>query len=209
MDGSGEEINLAAGMFRLHEITSLISYSMKKNSLEHMVWVGGKDDWLVLSDTVCQIKLLNPISGVMINLPSFSTIGVVHNSYSLEILSDPCNRNLRRVVLNRTPCSIDGIFAIALLSDGLMAYMSQGFAEWKLLKHHTKYKGCYRYFPEVYMDALVHGGRVVAVDEEGFKFSWNIEVVGSYLERMAAPVFLDVGSSEKCTILQGHAPIIY
>lgn len=224
-DGSGEEIDLAGGMFDRHDIALPISNSMVNNSIDHMVWVGGKDDWLVISDTGCQIKLFNPISGVMINLPSFSTIGAIENCnpYSVKIVYDPCSRNLRRIVLYKTPFSVDGIFAIGLFSDGLLAYVTQGLTEWKLLKHHTEYEGCYRYFPEVYMDALVHNGRIVAVDEEGSIFSWNIEDDGSYPDRIESPVFLDVERSteevyylaESCThdliliCLYGHGDVPY
>lgn len=109
------------------------------------------------SDPCCQLKLFNPITGVTNNLPLLSMVGVVHDrdSHSFEIEFE------HYVVLCRTPCNLAGVIAIALFSDGLLAYTCEGVIGWKLLRHPMDYAGCNKYFPEVvYMDDIVYKNRV-------------------------------------------------
>ena len=111
------EEGLGAGKFGLHDVLAAKSFSCRNNSLRNRCWIGGKDDWLVITDKACDMKLFNPVVGVNVCLPSFNTITSVHvDDYNeLEIVYAPISRSLHRVVFCRTPRSRNGYFAIAFV----------------------------------------------------------------------------------------------
>ncbi|CAL4962204.1 unnamed protein product [Urochloa decumbens] len=175
-DGGRTKDTLVEGTFALHDVSEGTSFCVCNRSLVHRVWVGGKNDWLVISDKRCSLQLLNLITGETLPLPSFSTVpGIEIDHYSdLSIACQPYSRTLRRVVLCQTPSSSSGHFAISLFDDGILAFTTKGDNTWTFFNHPTSYCGSRSYFPEIFMDSLVHKGRVVAVDSEGFVFSWPI-----------------------------------
>ncbi|CAL4886802.1 unnamed protein product [Urochloa decumbens] len=176
LDGTRVEETLGEGAFGLHDISQGSSFCVYNESLKHGSWVGGKDDWVVITDNRCSMNLVNPITGYKIPLPSLSTIdGLQINGYEdLELDSLVCSRTLRRVALCNTPSSSTGYFALVLFDDGMLAYTSKGDNNWKLFKHPRAYQMCHHYDPQIYMDALLYKGSVVAVDDGGYMFSWDI-----------------------------------
>ncbi|CAL5017646.1 unnamed protein product [Urochloa decumbens] len=191
------EDGINEGTFGLHDVSKGKSYCIHKKCLVNRFWIGGKDDWIVISDNRCSMNLINLLDGDSVPLPLLSTIdGVeINQHYDLEIVTKSCVRRLRRVVLCRTPLSSLGHAAIALFDDGLIAYTSKSEKAWKLLVHPTEWSGCLMYFPEVYLDALVHKRRIVAVDEEGDIFSWDIYHHRKYPLRIMKP---DIPAIEGC-----------
>jgi hypothetical protein len=51
---------------------------------------------------------------------------VIEYGHGLRVTIEPFTRFFRRVILSRTPSHQDGYEAIALFSDGLLAYTAQG-----------------------------------------------------------------------------------
>ncbi|CAL4892769.1 unnamed protein product [Urochloa decumbens] len=219
------EEGLGEGSFGLHDVCQGKSYCIRKKFFENRFWIGGKDEWIVVTDKRCSMNLVNLMDGHTVPLPSFCTIdGVkINKDYDLEIVLDPYARQLRHVVLCRTPSSILGHTAIALFDDGFIAYTRLKEMAWKLFVHPTEWYGCLRYFPEVFLDALVHKGRLVAVDEEGEIFSWDIDNHRKYPLRISKP---DIHAFEGCNeevfyfaktpvdeliviSLHGHGPRLY
>ena len=74
------EEGLGAGKFGLHDVLAAKSFflstlaaksfSCRNNSLRNRCWIGGKDDWLVITDKACDMKLFNPVVGANVCLPS-------------------------------------------------------------------------------------------------------------------------------------------
>jgi hypothetical protein len=129
------EESLAEGMFGIHPFDDLTAFCIEKESLKHKMWVGGKDDWLVISDNRCSVTLNNIITRDTIHLPSLTTMGQFQIStlYDLEIVNEVCSRRLRHIVLCHTPSSIKGYMVIALCDDGLIASTSKGMLDGKRL----------------------------------------------------------------------------
>lgn len=76
----------------------------------------------------------------------------------------------------QTPSSINnGYLAIALYDDGVLIYTTRAEKVRKVFQHSTHYDGSYNHFPKVYMDVIVHNGRVVAVDDQGFIYAWHLD----------------------------------
>jgi hypothetical protein len=142
-NGTIVEESLAKGTFGIHPFDDLTALCIEKESLKHMVWVGGKDDWLVISDNRCSLNLNNIIIGHTVPLPLLTTMGQFQIStlYDLEIVNEVCSRRLRRIVLCHTPSSIKGYMVIALFDDGLIASTSKGDVGWKTLRHPTFWAG--------------------------------------------------------------------
>jgi hypothetical protein len=44
------EESLAEGTFGIHPFDDVTTFCIEKESLKHKMWVGGKDDWLVISN---------------------------------------------------------------------------------------------------------------------------------------------------------------
>ncbi|CAN6229847.1 unnamed protein product [Urochloa humidicola] len=51
-----------AATFALHDMSSRKSFHAGADALKNRWWVGGKDDWLVTTDSKCNAELLNPAS---------------------------------------------------------------------------------------------------------------------------------------------------
>lgn len=135
-------LQIGRGTFGLHDITEGRLEIITREALNKKVWMGGKDVWLVTSDSKCVMSLLNIKSGETWLLPSFSTISIIEVSeyYDLDFLCNHCTRTLRRVVLCRTPSNTCGYLAIALFSDGLLAYTANDDNDWKLFNLPTEYE---------------------------------------------------------------------
>ena len=157
---------MSGGMYGLHDVCAGKSFCCVNRQLRNRFWIGAKDDWLVTTDRVCDLKLLNPISGETISLPPFEIANHVHvnRHHHLEVVYEPFSRTLQRVVLCETPSSRNGHFAIALFSDGLMAFTSRSSGVWKVLTNPSDFDGCYKYYPFVFFDVLVHKGKVIGVE---------------------------------------------
>ncbi|CAL4899383.1 unnamed protein product [Urochloa decumbens] len=221
-DGRSKE-TLVEGTFGLHDVTECTSFCVYNKSLKHRTWVGGKDDWLVTSDKRCSLQLLNPITGETVPLPSFDTIdGIEIDQYSnLSIASEPYNRTLRRVVLCQTPSSSSGHLALSLFDDGVLAYTTKSDNMWFLVDHSSSYFGSCNYIPDIYMDALIHKGSIVAVDNEGFVFSWHMgDKNATLVKATSADIPVVIGSDCRVFYLakspgdqqilicvQGHGPV--
>ncbi|KAG2558340.1 hypothetical protein PVAP13_8NG122300 [Panicum virgatum] len=54
-------------MYGLHDVRAGKSFCCVSRQMRNRFWIGGKDDWLVTTDSVCDLKLLNPISGETIS----------------------------------------------------------------------------------------------------------------------------------------------
>ena len=134
-DGTQVEENLSGGMYGLHDVCAGKSFCCVNRQLRNRFCIGGKDDWLVTTDRVCDLKLLNPISGETISLPPFEIANHVHvnRHHHLEVVYEPFSRTLQRVVLCETPSSRDGHFTIDLFSDGLLLFTSKILGVWKVL----------------------------------------------------------------------------
>ena len=74
---------------------------------------------------------------------------------------------------------------LLLFSDGLMAYTSESISDWKILRNPTDLEGWCNYYPEVFLDAVLHKGNVVGVDEDGRLYSWAIDVNDNHLSECA------------------------
>ncbi|CAL4997580.1 unnamed protein product [Urochloa decumbens] len=199
-DGTMFEECLGDGTFGFHVFSDRISSRSHNQYLMHTTWVGGKDDWIVITDNRCSLSLLNIITREIVSLPSLSTMegAQVGACGDLELMFHPrlqetgCTlegfaRVLRRIVLCETPSSVLGYCAICLFDDGLLAFTSRGDEKWNRFKHPTEFPGCLDYFPEVIMDVIVRNGRLVAVDEEGCMFSWDMLHHGDYPLRIPDP----------------------
>ncbi|KAG0543312.1 hypothetical protein BDA96_02G179000 [Sorghum bicolor] len=123
------------GGFGLHDVVNK-SYYGDCDGLKNRAWVGGKDDWLVITDLRCNLELLNLITGSLIALPSFATIpgiyvvpvhsrhpGVCLNSlFELGLGGQSPSDDwlpdvmLRKVALCQIPRHEHGCKAVALLS---------------------------------------------------------------------------------------------
>jgi len=104
------EEGLGVGKFGLHDVLAAKSFSYRNNSLRNRCWIGGKDDWLVIIDKACDMKLFNPVVGVNVCLPSFNTITGIHvDDYNeLDIVYAPISRR----PYNHTISMIDSCFFI-------------------------------------------------------------------------------------------------
>jgi len=60
--------------------------------------------------------------------------------------------------------TINGHFAIALFSVRLMAFTSKSSSVWTVLTSQKDFCGCYKYYPFVFFDVLVHKGKVIGVE---------------------------------------------
>jgi hypothetical protein len=49
------EESIAEGAFGMHSFDDMTAFCIEKDSLKHRVWVGGKDDWLVIWDNRCSL----------------------------------------------------------------------------------------------------------------------------------------------------------
>ncbi|CAL4899385.1 unnamed protein product [Urochloa decumbens] len=190
-DTSLHEDGLEDGAFGIHVVDAAKSFDCKHKFLMKKSWIGGKDDWLVTTDGSCDMQLVNPITGDVTPLPTLNTSDkyVLEESQQIHVVFEHTH-NIRRVVLCQTPSSPNGHFAIALFDDGLMACTGHGQSDWKTFTHPTQlFSGCYTYYPEVWLDAIVHHGRVVAVNEGGYLYSWSMHDPEAYPIKLTTPEF--------------------
>ncbi|CAL4951600.1 unnamed protein product [Urochloa decumbens] len=178
-DGSRVENTIEEGTFGLHDVVRRGSFCVHSRFLYNKIWVGGKDDWLVVTDiNRCFLNLVNLITGATVPLPSCNTINVdeINENYDLENTVGcrlQCKRRVRRVVLCQTPSSSSGYVAIAQISVGWIAYTTRMDSNWKLLAHPSNW--AYFRFHPFYMDAILHKGKIFAVDGDGDVFAWDLD----------------------------------
>ncbi|KAJ1273218.1 hypothetical protein BS78_06G262600 [Paspalum vaginatum] len=171
-DGYGIEYSVEAGVFALHDVATGKSFPGEAEGLKNRTWIGGKDDWLVTTDERCSVELLNPITGVRVPLPSFTTMeGVkVPDHEGLCVAVENRSHTFQQVALCQTPAHPGGYLAVALFSsvDGLLAFTAAGDKCWTPLKNPAGYH------PQ-YTDVTVHKGKVLAVVESGDIYSWAMD----------------------------------
>ncbi|CAL4886810.1 unnamed protein product [Urochloa decumbens] len=209
MDGTKVEESISEGYFGLHDISQGSSFCVHNESLKHGPWIGGKDDWIVITNNRCSMNIVNLITGEKIPLPLLSTIQGVQISESEYLEVHPigcCSRALRRVVLCQTPSSRSGYLALVLFDDGMLAYTSEGDKTWKLFTHRKAYLGCYHREPLIVMDAILHKGSVIAVDGDGFCYSWDIRYPEEYPMPLATPERVDIEGSVGCIFFLAKSP---
>ncbi|CAL4962202.1 unnamed protein product [Urochloa decumbens] len=200
-DGSRVEQGLDDGAFGMHTIAEGRSFDCNHKLLVKRSWIGGKDDWLVTTDGSYDMQLINPITGDVVPLPSFTTVQELHiDTYQDDLHVIYEHRHIfRRVVLCQTPSSPNGHFAIALFDDGLMACTARGQPDWKLFTHPTQlFSGCYTDYPEVFLDAVVHQGHVIAVNEGGYMYSWSMDDPEAYPSKVTPPEFSEEHDTRVC-----------
>jgi hypothetical protein len=181
-DGCEIESNVDAGAFGLHDVSGADaggkSFLGEAEGLKGRTWVGGKDGWLVTTDCGCDVELLNPVTGARVRLPSFATIRGVEVPGYLHVRTTRgghCHKILK-VALCRTPAHPDGHLAVALFSQGLLAFTAAGAGDkgeyrWTALKNPTSASRS----DVSYMDAIVLDGKLFAVNEVGRIYSWDMD----------------------------------
>ncbi|PAN26247.2 hypothetical protein PAHAL_4G306500 [Panicum hallii] len=138
--------------------------------------------WLAAVDEDCNAKLLNLYTGGRVGLPAVSTIpGVEPSGYHCKI-----------VVCDTPSASGAGAYlAVAIVTTLILAVARGGDRSWTTLKNH-------RDMLAGYDDAVVHKGRVFAVDVAGSVFAWDLpRAAGSRPDpqRVAAPGATSNGES--------------
>ena len=177
-DGTRVDDDIRTGKFGIHTVYNELSFLCEREGLQRRCWLGGKDGWLATTNTRLEVELLNPINGYKVSMPSFNNDqdDLKINDYpELSLTFDPFTRFLRRIVICRTPAQRDGYEAIAMFSDGLLTYTSENDSKWRVLKNPTdKDDNDFNYDPVNFHDSIVFHGWVVAVDEDGEIFAWDI-----------------------------------
>ncbi|RCV23517.1 hypothetical protein SETIT_5G012400v2 [Setaria italica] len=170
-DGWGVDDDLRIGKFGLHDVCNALSFCCVIEDLQRRICLGGKGDWLVTTNTGLDWEILNPMTRSKVPLLSLANnlSGIELPSYrKFSVVFPPFTRDVRRVVLSRTPSHADGYEAIALFSDGLLTYTTQGENVWRVLKNPTdRDDSGNNYYPEVFLDVIVYHGYVIAVEENG------------------------------------------
>ncbi|CAL4956798.1 unnamed protein product [Urochloa decumbens] len=127
-------------------------------------WVGGKDDWLAAVDERGGARLLNPYTGGQIDLPRRAGAGT--------------GRAFDRIIVCATPSDDSGGYLVIGMPVGqnnleIARGGGDGRSRWTPLRNP---KGRYSYFADAdYKDAVVHKGKVFAVDASGSVYAWNIQ----------------------------------
>ncbi|CAL4932265.1 unnamed protein product [Urochloa decumbens] len=205
-DGCLTQDGLEDGIFGVHEVGVGKSFDCKHRLLRNKSWIGGKDDWLVSTNDCIDLQITNPITADVVPLPRLNTIDKfeMHTDQEVQVVFEHTH-SIRRVVLCQTPSSPNGHFAIALFNDGLMACTARGQSDWKLFTHPTQlFSGCYTHYPEVWLDAIVHQGRVVAVNEGGYIYAWSMNDPEAYPIKLTTPEFSTTGDSMVYYLATSH-----
>jgi hypothetical protein len=134
------------------------TFSVEVDDLRYSHWIGGKDQWLVTIDNgEGSFKLLNPITRVCTHLPPKYVRVWYH---------------VKRIQLCQTPDEANGYFAIAIAHDQL-AYTMDGSDQWFLMENPSE-----RYCTMMYVDAVLHKGKIVAICSNGDLWSWDLDEQG-------------------------------
>ncbi|CAN6269538.1 unnamed protein product [Urochloa humidicola] len=184
-EGVETEHDVDAGVFALHNFSSTTSGGRRSSflgdsaGLKGRTWIGGKDDWLVTTDYLCNVELLNPVTGDQVPLPSFETTQGVEvklpGDYLHVSVQDRWHRFLK-VTLCQTPAHPSGYLAISLFSHGLLAYTAAGDKCWTAFKNEPLDS---RSLQLSYMDAIVLKEKLFAVTESGGIYCWDMTSRGS------------------------------
>ncbi|XP_062200477.1 uncharacterized protein LOC133903149 [Phragmites australis] len=121
-------------------------------------WVGAKDDWLATVDEHGYAQLLNPYTCHQIDLPDITSFPdfKIRDRFS-------------RIVVCETPSDTgdDGYLVIAKDTTGLLAIARGGDENWTPLRDPWDHLFGYT-------DAVVHKGKVFAIDTSGSIYAWDI-----------------------------------
>ncbi|CAO2192593.1 unnamed protein product [Urochloa humidicola] len=141
-------------------------------------WVGGKDDWLAAVDERGGSRLLNPYTGRQIDLPRRPGAGTW--------------RAFDRIIVCATPSDGGGYLVIGMVvGQNLLEIARGGDKSWTPLRNPVG-----RYMAN-YKDAIMHKGKVFAVDGSGFVYAWNITQGGAGgRPAVLPPPRIDVGELE-------------
>lgn len=180
-DGCEIESNVDAGVFGLHDVSAAAaaggkSFLGEAEGLKGRTWVGGKGGWLATTDCGCDVELLNPVTGARVRLPSFATVPGVEVPGYLHVRTGGHCHKILKVALCRTPAHPDGHLAVALFSEGLLAFTAsggggKGECRWTALKNPAAASRS----DVSYMDAIVVDGKLFAVNELGRIYSWDMD----------------------------------
>ncbi|XP_051228787.1 uncharacterized protein [Lolium perenne] len=145
------------GLFFINNILSRELFSVEVETLREERWIGGKDEWLVTTGQAGNFfKLLNPMTGYYIHLPD-------------NLQKCP---SVDHVQLCRTPTQAEphDYFAIAI-SATMLAYTMAGNDHWITLEN-----------PDepwlIYSDAIMYGGKIIAISRNGNLWSWGLDEGG-------------------------------
>ncbi|KAL6606093.1 hypothetical protein ACP70R_041746 [Stipagrostis hirtigluma subsp. patula] len=116
-------------------------------------WVGGRGNWLATVDELCDARLVNPYTGDRVDLPAFATIPDI---VVCDTPSPPA-----------TAGNDGGYLVVAIVTSRVLAFARGGDRSWTALTNH-------RDMWIGYDDAIVHGGKVFAVDCIGNLFAWDL-----------------------------------
>ncbi|PUZ49240.1 hypothetical protein GQ55_7G310600 [Panicum hallii var. hallii] len=176
LDPEGIEVehDVDAGAFGLHDVSAGgRSFLGEAAGLKGRTWIGGKDDWLVTTDYACSIELLNLVTGDRVPLPPFGTTqgAKLELPGYLHVSTGDRWHKILKVTLCQTPAHPSGGYlAVALFSDGLLAFTAAGDKCWTALKNPAAASR----LDLSYMDAIVLKGKLFAVNERGRIYSWDM-----------------------------------
>ncbi|CAO2203363.1 unnamed protein product [Urochloa humidicola] len=125
-------------------------------------WVGGKDDWLAAVDERGGARLLNPYTGRQVDLPRRTGAGAGAGAGT--------GRAFDRIVVWATPSDGGGggYLVIGMVGQSLLEIARGGDGTWTPLRNPGSSYIC------DYKDAVVHKGKVFAVDGSGSVYAWDI-----------------------------------
>ncbi|CAL5070467.1 unnamed protein product [Urochloa decumbens] len=172
----------ASTTFALHDMSCRRSFHAEADALKNRTWVGGKDDWLVTTDSKCNTELLNPATG----------------GATLCVAPGPLYV-FQQVALCRTPAHRDGYLAIALFRPCFLAFAAAGDERWTALKNPAG-----RF---VYEDTIAIEGKIFAVDSFNLapSISGQLLLVCMHVERRVIARVNRIGGGKK--MKQFHAEL--
>jgi hypothetical protein len=91
---------------------------------------------------------------------------------SLDLIqaTQDCTRTLRRIVLCQTPSGRGGQKEISLFDNWEKGYTSKGDTGWRTIRYAKYFLEKQPYFPEVFVDDILHKKSLVVVDIYGVVF---------------------------------------
>ncbi|XP_004971509.1 putative F-box protein At4g17565 [Setaria italica] len=145
-------------------------------------WVGGKDDWLAVVDRYGGARLLNPYTGRQIDLPRTPAAvgpGVTNTGLGFD-----------RIVVCATPSDDEGYLVIGMVNDYLLAIARGRDDGWTELRNPDGHPA------GGYKDAVVHKGKVFAVDKSGSIYAWDLQGGACPEPEKLEPPHIDRGEFE-------------
>ncbi|XBI13975.1 hypothetical protein VPH35_140628 [Triticum aestivum] len=154
-------------------------------------WVGANGDWLAYVGDAGHIELHNVYTTVTVPLPPISSIGFDLEDLpdSVQFHFDQARAKLNKIAIADAPSKKAGYskYTVIAVFDISIAIARGGFTSdgWKLLRSDLM-------FPFVYEDAVLHGGRIFALTNEGSVFVWQLSYgLNLAPQEIPAPVIID------------------